>query len=145
MNKKRLLIIASVTLNILLAGIVVGHMVRHFRGEDFEEIANTLPKDKQVLLRKTLGDIRSENRDAVRQLREEIVDILTAPDFDAQAYRQKTNELRQLKQQIYGRRSEAMQKLAAQLTQKERQALIKFLSLGHRKGHRRGRPGTGRK
>ena len=136
-NKQKIfisgLVIFSVVLNIFLIGVVVGHVVKHFPRKNFAKIAGTLAPEKRKLLTSMMNDIRLENRKTIRQLRGDILEILTAPTFDAQAYQKKADELQQIRQEMSIRRSKVIKELASQFTQQERKALIKYLR--PKKGH----------
>jgi uncharacterized membrane protein len=93
-NKVKILILVSVLVNVLLIGVVIGHVSHRFGRMGFArrhmtELAAKLPAEKERLLSQTLDRVHRENRKIHREIRNtraKAISILTAPDFDEAAY-----------------------------------------------------------
>jgi uncharacterized membrane protein len=145
MSKRlKILVFVSLIINILLIGVVIGHfstryfVKKHFKGH-FPEISTELSAEKQEMLTDAMIKHHTESRDTkrkIRRVREEIVKILTAPEFNEQLYDKKVAELHDLHGQMAKGLAEATKKLAVKFTPAERRVLAQILK---RKPHRRPR------
>lgn len=135
------LVIFSVVLNILLIGIIVGHMAHRFPGKKRAELSGILG-DKGKVFNRKMNDFRSRHHKRIRQLREELVKILGAKEFDARAYQEKAKDLQHSMGEMFTYRAQLVKELALQSTQEERKKLIEFLeSKKHRRRHGKNLPG----
>ncbi|HVY54511.1 MAG TPA: periplasmic heavy metal sensor [Thermodesulfobacteriota bacterium] len=94
-----------------------------------------LPADKQKLIVDTFSAVKEQNadlRDEIKATHEKLRDILTAENFDAQAYKETSQKLQTLMTQGFTSFNNAIAELAPQLTQSERQILVQ---LGPGGGH----------
>lgn len=131
MNKKiKLLIVISLLLNILLSGLVLGHLYRHFtKGgvpPHMESALDTLPSTKQQAFRDAMGAMREENKaeqHAMREAREAIAESLRAELFDPVLYQARVNVLHLLQAQQRQRMADVIKDLAQQWNAEERQVL----------------------
>jgi uncharacterized membrane protein len=136
----KILILASVILNILLIGVIIGNVSQRFFKEDSlrrtpPELTVKLPPEKEKLFSDTLGKVRLENREIrkqVREGRENIFSILTAPQFDEAAYESETKKLHELRMLMMHQLSDTTKQLAKQLNQEERKALAEWLKRSQR-------------
>jgi uncharacterized membrane protein len=134
-KKTTMLIIGSLLLNVLLIGIIIGNISHRVDGKRFmrrhrREFAMKLPPAKQELFFTTMEQVNRENRGIHRQMREarqRVLLILTAPEFDEAAYQQEVKKLDQLRTQMMRRLEDATKELAKQLDQEERKALADHL------------------
>lgn len=88
-----------------------------------------LPADKQKLIVDTLSAVKDENeglRDEIKDTHEELRDILTAEQFDAQAFKETSEKLQTLMAQGFTAFNNAVAELAPQLTQSEREILAQL-------------------
>jgi len=136
-RKLKTFVVCSVLLNLLLAGVIVGHTAFRMHPPhggagwkpDLSAI-ETLPADKQDLVRKTLDKVREDGdtlRTQVRNTQEETSRILSAENFDETAYDaqvQKMHELHQQRRQIM---ADAFKNLAKQLNAEERKVLAEMV------------------
>jgi len=135
MSKKvKILVVASVVLNVLLAGVIIGNTLHHlsrwsaFRND--RALAARLPPDKYRLFTEVMGGARSECQQIRRQIREtraQTLGILTAPDFDEQSFQREVAKLRELRGQVSDRMAGATLQLARQFDPEERRSLGRYL------------------
>lgn len=124
-------LIVSVTLNLLLAGVIAGHAMKPaHRGEAWraaiESVAATLPEEKAALLRGEMDKARGENRErwkAMKAAREAAMDALAAEPFDANAYRNAVARVHRLREEAMDRFAVATETAATRLSQDERRRL----------------------
>lgn len=151
-NKLKLILFLSLSINLLLVGVVIGYSVRgckrHGRPVGPPEfISQKLSPEKQELFTKALRSLHEKNRKnhrAIQKKREEVVAILVASKFDPQAYQKASAELHELHGQMKDALTQTVMELAVQLNPEERKALAQFLRQGpppgkHRGGSRGGR------
>lgn len=136
MSKKiKILIIGSLLLNVLLIGVIIGHISHRLSREPFfrrhaREFAVKLPADKRELFSKTMEGVHLENREIHRQIREarkRALRILTAPEFDEAAYQTEVDKLNRLRGHMMQRLADVTKELAKQLDQEERKGLAEHL------------------
>jgi uncharacterized membrane protein len=136
----KILILGSVVLNILLLGIIIGNVSQRFFREDSlrrtpSEWTVKLPPEKERLFSGTMGKVRSENREIRKQIREgreKIFSILTAPQFDETAYESETKKLHERRMLMMHQLSDSTKQLARQFNQEERKALAEQLKRSQR-------------
>ncbi|WP_027060933.1 periplasmic heavy metal sensor [Mesorhizobium loti] len=93
MSTGRNLVIASVVLNVFLAGALAGGAVwirsgKSGQGYSLEAAGGRLPDQQRMLFRKALREIRRESRDIIldgQQARREAADLLRQPVLDTAA------------------------------------------------------------
>lgn len=133
-----LILLVSFVINIFLIGWLAGqwsgdkvrdqHPVRHKPDWSQEEV--TLPKDKAQLLQQKMRQVKQEKRGAhrkIKQIRQEIIVILTAEEFDKKMYTEKTEELHQLHEKMMRGMANMVKDMADDLSQEERKALAQQL------------------
>jgi uncharacterized membrane protein len=134
-KKIKILILCSLLLNVLLIGIIVGHLSHRITGEESlrrraPDLAVKLPPDKKVLFLETMKRVRRENRHIHRQIREarkRTLSILTAPEFNEASYQREVEKLHNLRGLMMQRLAEASKELAKKFNRGERKALAEFL------------------
>jgi uncharacterized membrane protein len=134
-RKIKILMLGSLFLNILLIGASIGH-ISHSLGRDYfdrepkPKFTAQLPRDKEKLFFEAMEKARLENKDIYRQIREtreKAIAILTAPEFDEEAYRREVEKLHELRSQMKQRFANTTIELAKQFNQAERKALAEYL------------------
>lgn len=93
MSAGRNLLIASVVLNVFLAGALAGGAVwiksgKQGQGYSLEAAGGRLPDQQRTLFRKALREVRRESRDVIldgQQARREAADLLRQPVLDTAA------------------------------------------------------------
>lgn len=131
----KILIVSSLVLNILLIGFIIGKVSnRFFRGDSLRrqpsELAVKLSPDREKLFINTMGKVHVENRNIhkqIREARERIFSILTAPQFDEASYQSEVEKLHELRGLMMQRLSNATKELAKQFNQEERKSLAEHL------------------
>ena len=136
MSKTMKIVIAcSLVLNILLIGVVIGNVShRFFKGDSFKrkipKLSVKLSPEKEKLLSDTMEKVRQENRSIriqMKETREKVFSILTAPEFDETAYESETKKLHETRGLMMLQLSNAMKVMAKQFNQEERKALALYL------------------
>ncbi len=133
-NKIKIFIIASILLNILLGGMLAGHLLRVAKHRDhlpplYEETIN-IEKAKLEKFRKVLHNAHLNNRDLyekIRETRNKALEILTDETFDEFAYQKHVEILHGLRGQMMQRFANAVKKLAMELTSEDRADLAEIL------------------
>ncbi len=146
------LIVVSLLLNVLLIGIIVGHVSHRFGGKHFfrrygSELTVKLPADKEKLFFETMKQVHMENKDIrkqIRETREKAISILTAPEFDETAYQIEAEKLHELRGRMMQQLAAATKELATHFNQEERKALAKHLRRPPRPPLGVGRPNYGK-
>jgi len=131
----KILIVSSLVLNILLIGFIIGKVSnRFFRGDSLRrqppELAVKLSPDREKLFINTMEKVHVENRNIhkqIREARERIFFILTAPQFDEASYQSEVEKLHELRGIMMQRLSNATKELAKQFNQEERKSLAEHL------------------
>ena len=138
MSKKiMILLCGSLFLNVLLIGVLTGYMLQNPFGPNFKfpqrddtEFLAKLPKEKQALYRdivERLSDGAENSFEEIHQRKEGLIDILTAPQFDVDAYLAEEKKLYDYFEHMRRRSLNATIEFAQQLNQEERKALADHL------------------
>jgi len=133
-RKIKVLVVASVVLNVLLAGVMIGSLAHQVgRWSAFRQdraLAAKLPPKKYRLFTEVMGGARSECKQIRKQIkatRAQTLGILTAPEFDEQSFQREVERLRDLRGQVSDRMAGATLQLARQFNPEERRLLGKYL------------------
>ena len=134
-KKMKILIFSSLLLNVLLVGVVVGDVSHRFHREYFirksaQEFASKLPEKKAALFLETVKKVHQNNQaayDQIREARKEAMTLLSAPDFDEDAYRLQIKKILELRNIMKQRLANATIELARQFDHQERAALAQHL------------------
>jgi uncharacterized membrane protein len=132
----KILIVASLVLNVLLAGVIMGN-VSHQMGRKYlgfkqheRKLVAKLPPEKQRLFRDAMERAHLECEDLRKQIgntRERALSILTAPEFDERAFQAEVEKLHDLRGMIAQRLADATMELAKQFDSEERKVLGGYL------------------
>ena len=101
------------------------------------EAFSKLPQDKQTLVVETMDNVKTENkelRQQAREIKQAMKGVLTAPEFDANAYQAYADQYQALKVQMMTAKTGAIKELASQMNQQEREILLELMPKG-KKGH----------
>lgn len=134
-------VVASILLNLLLAGVVAGHAVQRL-GPPLkwrEAVLSQLPEPKRALYESAMKEARRQNAplaDELRRAREAVALSLTAEPFDRQAYFERVAALQELENRRKMRMAEAVAGLAEHYTPEERAILAESLRRMPPKGHK---------
>ncbi|MBE0427467.1 MAG: periplasmic heavy metal sensor [Nitrospirae bacterium] len=132
----KILFLSSLVFNILLIGFIIGNVSHSLFREDSprikpRELAVKLPPEKEKFFLDTMEKVHLENRKIRKQLREareRIFSILTAPQFDEASYQSEVEKLHELRGLMMQKLSNATKELAKQFSQEERKALAEHLN-----------------
>lgn len=139
----RLLFVLSLLLNMLLLGVVGGHIMRRSFDAPAASAApalTNLPDDRAEALQQKLGAIMSshkERRQAARDMRKSLIALLTADTFDAQAYRAEISAMQTMRHEAMNNFADDLTTLASGLSKEERIALAEMLNIYHKDAMRR--------
>lgn len=129
-RKVKILILASVLLNVLLTGMILGHF-SHWIGHTWSRShAVDLPQEKKDYIQAALRKAFKENRslhDEMRRRREHTLRILKTEPFDEAAYQREVENIHTLRGQMMQHLADTVKKLAKELSPEERQALAEIL------------------
>lgn len=129
--------IISAVLGVLMTGTIAAFAMPHGGGPfGIEKLKafTELPVDKQQLVISTFEAVKQENhglRDEIKATHEKMKEILTAETFDAKAFKENADKLQSLMEKGFTSYTNAIVKLAPQLTQHERQLLSELGPGGH--------------
>ena len=137
----KLILIISIILNFLFAGLVIGnysgsYVKRWDRENSFRKFARELPADRREMVIKKMGEIRDENiqiRKQIDEVKEQLIDIIESPRFDAALYDRKVNEMHELYRKKARNIATAIKDMAEDFTPEEREKLGDFLEKRHNK------------
>ncbi|MDC9715008.1 MAG: hypothetical protein PSN36_04210 [Gammaproteobacteria bacterium] len=135
MSKKiKIILTASLLLNILLIGSYIGMIVKkqwhgHHRAPLHIKFSNSLkhlPSAQQQLKEKLQVFQQQEtiNHKKIKQLYSDIFNLLLEPVFDSDLYEEKNQQLMQLKQQKHSSIKNFTQKAASSLNQQQRKTFF---------------------
>ncbi len=103
-----------------------------------ESAVSKLPPKKAAEFRENMKGAYDENKGLwakKQQLHKELHAIIVAPDFDADAFIAKSNELRDLHDKMEANRTAAFATSLSNLNQKERISLVSGMHKGHETHH----------
>lgn len=132
--------VLTAVLGLLMTGAVAAFAMPHGGPFGIErlEAFSKLPADKQELIISTLSAVKEENeglRDEIEAAHDKLKEILTAEEFDAEAFKENSEKLQTLMAQGFTSFSNAIAELAPQLTQEEREILAELGPGGHHGKH----------
>ncbi|MCD4722627.1 MAG: periplasmic heavy metal sensor [Desulfobacula sp.] len=134
-TKIRICIISSLMVNLLLLGIVGGHLLR-FAGKEkvlpprISYMLNNLSPEKSSMMDRMLIELNEQNKTIlsdIKQHRQDIYNILTSNNFDINSYRRSSTKMNKSQSQLLGNIGEKIESVASRLTQDERIILAELL------------------
>ena len=131
----KLAFVASLVVNLLLLGVILGKVPRAFdapptRQQRMEESLNKLPEPVQTRIRETFAQIRTAGdpvRQEIDQARAEALTILSAEPFDEAAYDRQINQIAELRAEMFKRMGQMIKQTAKELAPEERRMLADLL------------------
>jgi len=133
---KKLLSTAALIFTMTFSGAAQAHTEWYGKeGQDekptyMEHALSRLPADKAADFRDTMKGAHEDNRileEQLHRLHGDLHAILTAPDFDENAFRTKRREIQQLHAKMENNRTEAFSVAVSELSQNERVTLTRAL------------------
>jgi uncharacterized membrane protein len=131
----KLVFLASLILNIMFLGVVLGHAPRGFSGtpsrqERMEEGLKKLPEPAQSHIRAAFARIRAAGdpvRDQMDASRAEALRVLGAERFDEAAYDREVAKFDQLREQMFKQIGQVVKEAAKELSPDERRMFADVL------------------
>lgn len=125
-SRIRAVILISLLLNLLLGGLVIGHLLQAWQADEKPEALAQLTAPQQEKLQRDYAALSQKSRDGwagVRPLREETMRLLVTEPFDEAAYDAQVKKLEQQIARRHAERSLAVKELAKGYALEERKAL----------------------
>jgi uncharacterized membrane protein len=130
----KLVFLASLVLNLLLLGVILGHLPRLDatppRQQRMEEALKKLPEPVQSRFREHFAQLRAANDPLRRQIdeaRAEAIRLLSAEPFNETAYDRQVSKIEALRAQMYSRTGQLIKQTAKELSPDERRMLADLL------------------
>jgi uncharacterized membrane protein len=136
MSKKiKGIVLGSLVLNVVLAGIILGGSPRRFdrdlrREQRIEQVLEGLPSDSQARLRERMREIRSAAEPhftQIRRARDEAIRLLGADPFDQAALDGQVARILEFQAEMTKHMSEAIKTAIRDLTPEERRRFAEML------------------
>src|SRR6266545_5550114 len=124
----KLVFLASLVLNLLLLGVILGRVPGAFesvlpREQRMEQALKKLPEPAQTHLRDKFAQIRAAGaplREQMDQARAEALRLLGAEPFDEAAYDREVSKIDELREQMFKRMGQTIKQAAKELSPEER-------------------------
>lgn len=151
MNKKlKIVLMVSLAINLIMLGFFIGNAgKRHLHPEYVYEkeqkrvekgplmrVLSHLPAEQKDQAKKELKQLREKNketRQTMRQLREELKELVSVEPFQQDQFMDKTQQIRQLKNQLERRHTRYIAKILAQLPEEKRVKAMRYFFKRHHK------------
>lgn len=135
MNKHlKWIMIASLALNILLAGMVIGQCTRPgWHDGPIQIKMRDVSKEARKKVRAEMDNMFEQKKDLmpqIKQARRDLVTLLSADQFDKTAYYAKLGELQKMQRSFYQGMGQSIAKLAETMSKDERMALAAEMERG---------------
>jgi uncharacterized membrane protein len=132
-NKLRIAFLASIILNVLLAGVIFGRLPQQLqegsaqRGR-FRAEVEKLPEPARSRFREKIEDFRKSGlRDQIRATREETIRLLRADRFDQEAYDRQVRKMNDLRMQMTQQMADNLKEIVRDLPVDQRSAVAELL------------------
>ncbi len=127
----KLVFLASLVLNLLLVGVILGYAPRGFdvratRQQRMEETLQKLPEPAQSRLREHFTQIRAAGdpfRQEIDNARGEAIRLLGVEPFDEGAYDRQVRKIEELRAEMFKRMGQLIKQTAKELSPEERRML----------------------
>ncbi len=134
-RKVKLIFLASLVLNIVLLGVILGHVPRSFgerpsRQERMEQGLRKLPAPVQALFREKFAQVRTAGDPARQQMEEaraEALRLLAAEPFDEAAYDRQINKIDQLREDMFKSMGQAIKQIVKEFSPEQRRMFAELL------------------
>ena len=134
-RKVKLVFLASLVLNIVLLGVILGHVPRSFgerpsRQERLEQGLRKLPEPVQARFREKFAQVRAAGDPARQQMedaRAEALRLLAVEPFDEAAYDRQINKIDQLREDMFKRMGQAIKQIVKEFSPEERRMFAELL------------------
>lgn len=131
----KIFLAVSVLLNVLLLGILIGTFSHTFvgrmeKGKRALMFLKDLPPEKRDMVIETMKEMKKESRETrkeIRKKRDEVLDVFSAPEFDAELFDRKVAEMHALMGEVTSEIAGETKKIAAELNHEERKAIADMI------------------
>lgn len=131
----RITFVASIILNVLLIGVLLGQTSRRFdrgamRQQRLDQALKDLPEAEQNRLRERFQKLRTAADplfDQIRKAEDEAVQLLGKENFDEAAYDRQVSKINELRQNMTQRLSQMIKDLTKDLSASERRRFADLL------------------
>jgi|SoiMethySBSTD1v2_1073268.scaffolds.fasta_scaffold479940_3 uncharacterized membrane protein len=131
----KLVFLVSLVLNILLLGVILGHVPRSLEGrpsrqERMEKALQELPDSVEARFREKFQQIRAAGEPQRQQMdsaRAEALRLLGGEPFDEAAYDQQVSKIDGLREEMFKRMGQVVKQTAKELTPEERRMFADLL------------------
>ena len=145
-QRMKILLSVSLALNVLLLGVSAGHVYQRWSSHPWHEVKKELsPEGRNIagrVFQSAFRDIKPLGQDA-RKARAEIVKILSADEFDADAFDKATARMLDIRGDMKALKIQAMRDAASQLSVEDRRKMAdrmaKMVGGGHKRRVKRDR------
>lgn len=134
----KIFLAVSVLLNVLLIGVLIGtfsHTIlwRMEKGKRTFTLVKELPPDKREKVLETMKKMGKESRRTrkkIKKVRDEVINIFSAPEFDAELFDRKVAEMHALMGELTDDIAEETKKMALELSPEERKEIADTIRRG---------------
>jgi uncharacterized membrane protein len=129
----KLFFVSSLLLNLLLAGVILGHAWWHV-SDHWQNITTKLEKglspEKQQIFEAAMQHMKEDTDTMCKQIiqsRDRVAGLLAAEPFDPSAYQAQVHDIQKMRTQISEQRNRVIVDLATQFDAKERSTLVNLI------------------
>lgn len=140
-KKMKIVFTASVLLNVVLAGLAGGSTYKHWRDDNMRRMELEMSPEGRNIVARTMQKAFTEGKprmDEARAIKKEIKSILSAQQFDADAFEAQAQKLHEVMSDMGHKRIDVTKELASQLSASDRKILAEKFSKGFH-GHDKSR------
>lgn len=131
----KLVFLASLVLNLLLLGVILGRVPGAFESgspseQRMEQALKNLPEPAQTRVREKFAQIRAAGgplREQMDRARAEALRLLSAEPFDEAAYDRQVSKISELRLEMFKRMGQSVKQTAKELTPEERRMFADVL------------------
>lgn len=147
MSKRiKIILSASLVFNLLLLGIIGGHAVERYKKHPWHQIKEQLSPETRNFVGRTFQSAFREIKpigDEARKVRAELVKILSADDFDEEAFDAQAEKMLEIGGKMDAHKIETVKTLASQMDAADRRLMAnkmtRMIGGGHEKRVKRHR------
>lgn len=131
-GKLKMAFLASILLNVLLVGILLGALPHHFeqdlsRRQRIEKALKELPESVQARFREQMESLGEPLREQSSRAREEAIRLLLAEPFDESAYDRQISKINEIRVQMATHMAKIVKDIARDLPLEQREVLAEVL------------------
>jgi uncharacterized membrane protein len=131
----RLVFLASLVLNVIFLGVIVGHLPRSLDGassrrQQMEQALQNLPDPIEARFREKFQQIRAAGDPVRKQMdaaRDEALRLLSTEPFDEAAYDRQVRKIDELREEMFKRMGQVIKQTVKELSPDERRMFADLL------------------